>query len=792
MSEWESLLRRLAGLYGIETTYIDIWGNHNPVSPETLQALLAAMGVAVETDESGLHSALIGKENSRWMRPLAPVQVVREGTFPIEVHLHLPDPPGCGDSIRWSLTEENGWRHEGEADLAGLQVLERRQIGGGSYARYALRLELSPGWGYHRLAVGCPLSGARAESEMRLIVAPGRCYLPGALHGDGRVWGPAVQLYSLRSRRNWGIGDFTDLRMLVELCAESGANIVGLNPLHALFPHNPEHASPYSPSSRLFRNILYLDVESIPEFRECEEARQAVGAPEFRARLEELRANELVDYRAVSALKFRILEMVYRHFRASRLEADPEGERARGFRGYQAEGGGPLHRLALFQALQEHFHEDDAGVWGWPAWPEAYRDPQSPEVAVFAESHRERVEFFQYVQWETERQYGLAGRRCMEVGLGVGLYEDLALGVDRGGAEAWSNQALYAQGASIGCPPDDCNLYGQSWGLPPLAPERMIEARYDPFIATLRSNMRHAGAIRIDHVMGLLRLFWIPSGKSALDGSYVYYPFEDLLGVLALESHRNGCMVIGEDLGTVPDPVRGAMREYGIFNYRLFYYEKYWDGEKAGSHKPPGEFPAHALVSVGTHDMPTLPGFWTARDLDVRAAHSMFPTLEQYDKQMAARVIDRASILAALEREGLLSCALLEELLRECTALAVDLAVEVGTTPGPDGGSGCNLAAGLSGACGIFGQGGRVRDSLMRDAPVELIQAIYRYAARAPSKVMMVQLEDLLGQVEQINLPGTVLEHPNWRRKFPMNLEDLRGDGRVRELFEALRHERGR
>ncbi|HSN42194.1 MAG TPA: malto-oligosyltrehalose synthase [Burkholderiales bacterium] len=552
-----------------------------------------------------------------------------------------------------------------------------------------------------------------------------------------RVWGMAAQLYALRSQRNWGLGDFSDLKTLVDLSARAGAGIVGVNPVHALFPHNPPHASPYSPSSRLFLNILYLDVEAVADYAECDAARHRVLDPQFQARLRALRAAELIDYKGAAAAKFEILEQLYLHFRHHHLAKG--GQRTQAFRSFQAEGGEALRRQALFEALQQHFFHDDPSIWGWPAWPEPYRDPSGEAVARFAAERSERVEYFEYLQWQAALQLEAAGRRSWEHGLGVGLYQDLALGVDRGGGEAWANQGLYALGASMGAPPDDFNLNGQDWGLPPMIPRRLVDAAYAPFIATLRANMRHAGALRIDHVMGLMRLFWIPAGSMPAAGAYVEYPLEDLIGIVALESRRNRCLVIGEDLGTVPDAMREAMVRYGVLMYRLLYFEK----EQDGGFKLPAAYPARALAAVSTHDLPTLGGYWVGDDLDTRARLSLFPSEEARQQQIVTRARDLAQLLVALEREQL---------------LPAEASIHPVAHPGMS---------------------------------AELARAVHVYLARAPSQIMMVRPEDFLGQVEQINVPGSTDQYPNWKRKLPLNIEEWPADPRFMALADALRAERG-
>jgi (1->4)-alpha-D-glucan 1-alpha-D-glucosylmutase len=545
-----------------------------------------------------------------------------------------------------------------------------------------------------------------------------------------RVWGAAVQLYSVRSERNWGMGDFTDLRSFVEQWGRRGAGVVGVNPLHALFPHNPAHSSPYSPSSRLFLNVLYIDVEAVPDARESSEVLATMASAEFQAKLQAARAAELVDYPAVAALKWPLLTAAYAYFREHHLAG--ETERGWAFRRFQGQGGERLRSHALFEALQEHFHDQDRSMWGWPVWPEPYRRPDSPEVTEFARANVERIEFYEYLQWQADVQLENAAGRAKSMGFGVGVYQDLAISIDRGGAESWANQDVYAVGASVGAPPDEVNLKGQNWGLPPLRPEALKAARYDPFIATLRANMGHSGALRIDHVMGLYRLYWIPLGASAAAGAYICYPFDDLLTILALESHRNECMVIGEDLGTVPDEVRAGLSRALVMSYRLFIFER----KDNGDYKRPSEYPVDALVAASTHDLATLTGFWEGHDLEVRRKLNLFPSEEVRRQYVLNRAVEKTRLVLALEEEKLLPK-------------------------------------------------GQVNPVSSPITP-ELTLALHSYLALAPSRLLVVQPEDVLGVIEQANMPGTVEEQPNWRRKLPLTLEEMERDPHFVSTAETL------
>ncbi len=686
MADARAALERRAARYGIAPQYHDIWGKPHAAFDATLAALLAEFEPEADTD-----------------RELPPVAAIAAGAARWSVALGIA---GEARRLRWRVVEEGGAAHKGEVQCGP--------------PAFRLEFALPLPSGYHRLSV------AGLPGETLLIAAPPRCYRPPALADGGRVWGPAVQLYALRSERNWGIGDFGDLAKLVELAAERGAGIIGLNPLHALFPHNPAHASPYSPSSRLQLNVLYVDVEAIEEFRECEAAQRRVRSAEFQARLAELRAAPLVDYAGVAAAKFEILELLYAHFRARGPSA--------AFRAYQEKSGRALRLHATYEALQAHFHARSSAAWGWPAWPEAFRDHDSPEVARFAAEHLERIEYYEYLQWQAELQLAQASERCRARGLAVGLYLDLAVSVDRAGSDTWTQQECYALGASVGAPPDEFNPNGQNWGLPPLRPDRLRASGYRLLIETLRANMRDAGAVRIDHVMGLMRLFWIPSGKSAAEGTYVNYALDEMMAIVALESERQRCMVIGEDLGTVAEEMRAALARYEVLSYRLLYFER----GAGGAFKPSAEYPRDALVAVSTHDLATLAGWWIGRDLRLRLELGLFPNEAVFEKQLIDRAQERVRLMLALQHAGLLP-----------PTLAPDVTGSQTLTPA-------------------------------------LAEAIHAFVAAAPSRVMMVQLEDVIGATEQANMPGTTEQHANWKRKIPETLEQLAADGRLRSLAATL------
>ncbi len=728
-----ALLARLSSLAGILPVYTDNWQQPHFTQPQTQRKLLATMGFDVSTPQR-IASAIKAYELQPWQRILEPVKVITQ-EHPPWVSVTIPDDLANG-VWTWRLLLENNEVLQGQFSPAALHKIASKKIIRTRFTRRRLDLPPQLPCGYHRLE----LTHTAKEPciSQTLIIAPATCYQPQAVSGENRVWGLAVQLYALRSERHWGIGDFTDLRLILEHWSTQDTDIIGINPVHAMFPYNPEHASPYSPSSRLFLNILYLDVEAISDFHECEEARAILRTPEFQIRLEGLRLSELVDYAGVAALKLPLLEMLFERFCTHHLQSD--SERAKEFRAFQSREGDDLYQHALFEALQEYFHRQDPGVWGWPVWPESYRNPQSSEVRQFAENHHSRIDFFSYLQWQADLQLAAVGMRSLELGLGIGLYLDLAVSVDGGGAESWANQTLYASGASIGAPPELNNQLGQDWGLPPFLPDRLHETAYAAFIRVLRHNMRYAGALRIDHVMGLMRQYWIPEGCTAAEGAYVRFPFDDLLGILALESQRNQCLVIGEDLGTVPEEVSAALPQRGILSYRLLILEK----EPGGNFTAPENYPAKALTAVTTHDLPTLPGYWAGRDIMLRTDLHLFSSEEARQTQVVGRAQERAYLLLRLEQAGLL----------------------------PDG---------LT-----------VNPVSLPSASPEFIQAVYSYLARSPAKILMVQIEDILEVLDQINIPSTTTQHPNWRRKLPINLEAYAAERRIQALSAAMRYERPR
>jgi 4-alpha-glucanotransferase len=716
----DSLLDHLARSRGIGDAYYDYRGELKAFSPATKTAILAAMGCRVD-DAAAIEHEIAELDAERWRSVLPPVAVVRPGRTGVVIALPADQ---LDRPLDWSLQLADGSSRAGCVRSSDLTEGERREVDGRWLTRRLLVLPDDLPRGYHDLSARAPDG---SEGRCTLIVAPGRCYEPVVLSRGQRFWGVAVQLYTLRSATNWGIGDFADLETVVRRCAPHGASFVGLNPLHALFPANPSHFSPYSPSTRHFLNVLYIAVEALPEFEECATARQRVEAADFQRELQRLRSVPSVDYPGVANAKLPVLAELYEHFRREHLGRD--SERARAFRLYQRERGEPLRLHALHDAIDAHLRREDAERhWGWPAWPQELRDPTHRGVREFEQAHLESVQFYAWLQWLADEQLRGVQALARELGMPLGLYGDYAVGVNPSGSETWSDQNVYRMGAGVGAPPDPLALKGQDWGIPPQDPHALIAEHYRPFRDLVAANMRHFGALRLDHVMALFRQWWVPVGLGATEGGYVHYPLDDLMSVLALESERHRCLVIGEDLGTVPDEMRHAMAEYAVYSYKVLLFEKKQDGR----FKRPEEYVRRAIATVTTHDLPTLRGYWEGSDLELRDRLNLFPGEEIRRHVVDERVRDRAQMLAALDGAGL------------C----------------PEGCSGS--------------------DATFSDA---LARAIHLYLAKSAAALVVLQIEDLIGMTDPVNVPGTSHEHANWQRKVTADLLDALGREATLRLF---------
>jgi 4-alpha-glucanotransferase len=509
------------------------------------------------------------------------------------------------------------------------------------------------------------------------------------------MWALAVQLYGVRSQRNWGHGDFTDLAHLLELASELGAAGIGLNPLHCLFDDCAETPSPYSPNSRVFLNPLYIDLEAVPEF-------PGIDAAGLNAEVADLRRRELVDHAGVARLKTKALHLAYQNFRYDK------GPRSEAFERFRRERGAVLTRFACFEFLRRAHGKP------WWEWPEPQRTPAGA-AATMTETADVDVMFFAYVQWLAEQQLQACCERARDLGLPLGLYLDVAVGVRPDGFDAWNEQDAILASLRVGAPPDPFNVAGQNWGLAAFNPFGLEARAFEPFRMMLRASMRYAGAIRIDHVLGLRRVYVIPKGLRADQGAYVRYPIEALLAVIAQESVCHRCIVVGEDLGTVPEGLRETLADWGIWSYQVMMFER----ARNGAFQPPQSYRANALATFSTHDLPTFAGWASGHDLEAKRALGIDPGETDEERRAAWRYLRNA--------------------LSACSATDMDFS------------------------------------------------SVAAFLGDTPSRLVVVAIEDALGIRDQANMPGTIDEHPNWRRRLPVSLHDLRSNPRLEEIAEALR-----
>jgi 4-alpha-glucanotransferase len=723
LENFDQLLDSAATALGIEGGYWDIWGNHHTTPATVKQAILASIGVAADSPES-LIRALTDRTRRQWARLLTPVVVVSESQ-PRWLSIQVPA-ESLDESARVTVRRENGSTTEFSASLLGLNQTGSADIDNHTWIRKQLRLPDDLGLGYHDISV----SVGPATATTRYIVTPDRAW-SGPDHGQARrAGGVAVSLYGVRSHRNWGCGDFCDLLTVIDWVADRlQASFVSLNPLHAIHNREPFNTSPYSPNSIFYQNYIYLDVEGIEDFARSRRARNLRRRGDICAEIESLRAEPLVDYERVGKLKLGFLKVLFVQFLRERRAGTP---RAVEFEDFRKREGALLEKFAAYCALDEYLHRRNPTVWTWPEWPPDYQDPEGPAVQAFARKHWRSVLFYQYVQWQIDRQLDHAQQRARSR-LSIGLYHDLALATDRFGSDLWAYRHFFASGCRVGSPPDDFAPNGQDWGFPPPNSQSHEENGYRLFVESIRKNCRHGGALRIDHVMRLFRLYWIPEGYDASQGAYVRELSENYLRLLALESVRNRVIVIGEDLGTVEPAIRETLARFGILSYRLFYFEKYDGGFRRSE-----EYPHQALVSSTTHDLPTLTGYWLSADVEARRKAGTIDE-EGYRAQSSARAYDKQKILDALFHAGLLA----EHLPRAA-----------------------------------------------EDYPEltdELHQAIVGFLAFTPSQLLAINQEDITREVDQQNLPGTTWQYPNWRRKMRFTIEELQSDPRALALSEIFR-----
>ncbi len=675
-------LRGLAEDAGITTVWHDYRGVVRTVSDDTLRVVLRALGLAVDTldDIAASRKRLAGETLGHASVP--PLVTAN-------VHAPIVLPLGADFAGRdYRVTLEDGTVRDGRfADDGTMLVDAIDRIG------------------YHVLACG--------DLRVTLAIAPTRCFgvadafAAAGRDGGARPWGLAAQLYSVSSAGDGGIGHFGALGTLLKSAAARGASAVAISPVHAMFSADLHRFSPYGPSSRLLANVLYVDPRAVLGPAAHDAAVDALGCGEA---LRALEALPCIDWPEASRLRLAILHHLFDRW--SRHDDARVADERDAFASFRAAQGKTLESHARFEAIHAVLAADDAHMLaGWRQWPAEYRDPDSGAVTRFAQEHPEDVAFHAFLQWQAARQLDAAQRAAKAAGMPIGLVADLAVGADGGGSQAWSRQSEVLIGLSIGAPPDLLNALGQSWGLAAFSPRAMRETGFRPWIDMLRAAFAHAGGVRIDHVLGLTRMWLVPDGCDAIEGAYLRYPFDDMLRLVALESWRHQAIVIGEDLGTVPEGLPERLAGAGLLGIRVLWFERTWQ-VPGQPFRAPHEWSDAALAVTTTHDLPTVAGWWRGRDIDWRVRLALFGEFSSEVVERAARENDRDALWRVLCESG---CA----------------------------------------------QGERPSE----DRPP--IAEALRFVGGTPAPLAIVPLEDALGVVEQPNLPGTIDTHPNWRMRLP-------------------------
>jgi 4-alpha-glucanotransferase len=712
-ADLDDAIAQAASLFGVQSVYWDIWGQEHRPESAIQSAILSALDLPA-TDPVALDAAIRSRVLSSRLAFLPPTVVV--STDAPYVPLCVSHPFHESPNNQWTLTLENGSVLTGAYSVSKSETVS---FEGTKYDCLALGLPTDLPLGYHQLSV--IYGDSRAEAK--LVYCPAAA---PALPANQRLSGIAISLYGLRSGRNWGVGDATDLQNFATWAHQkAGASFVALNPLHAISNRLPYNASPYLPNCSFYRNFLYIDVERVPGFSSSHVCQALFHARA--AEIEALRQAPLVQYEVVAKLKLRFLKQLYREFRL--LQQDQPD-----FRAYLQAEGNLLRQYAVYCAIDETLHKQNPEFWIWPDWPAAFQDPYSPTVQAFAAAHPRLIEFYCWVAWTIDAQLADVQRHTKAIGMSIGLYHDLALATDSCGSDLWAHRPFYIQGCRVGAPPDGFSPQGQDWGFPPPNALRHQQDGFHLFAAAIRNNCRHGGALRMDHVMRFFRLYWIPEGRDATAGTYVKERWQELLGIIALEAHRAGVIVIGEDLGTVEDYVRQALAQFNILSYRLLYFER----GPNGSFKRPDEYPPLAIVSSTTHDLPTLAGFWTGRDIESRRAANLVDEAG-YRAQWTSREQDKQQLL---------------NVLHELQLLPSNYPDHIRHVPE------------LSG---------------------ELHNAVIGFLAATPAQVLVLNQEDLTKETEQQNLPGATWQYPNWQRKMRYTVEELYSDARVDDFTRMYR-----
>ena len=693
----------LAREAGLMRDWTNASGEPMQVSPQALRSILEALDLPCATGEQCRESRdrLAALQKGERLPPLVTGTVGEE--------ISLPAASGLAGK-HYRIEFEAGGHIEGRMpdDFSS-----------------GIRLPAIDRHGYHRLLAG--------DQEATLAIAPPRCFgvadamrlhakASSQAESDKRLWGLGVQLYSLRRHGDGGIGDFSALAMLAQSAAAKGAAALAISPVHAMFSADVHRFSPYGPSSRLFLNALHIDPAAVLGPQALSAALSAIG-PDAAARLAQLEQQDLIDWPQAATLRLQILRRLYEQF----LSGAHQHEYGKEFEKFRDRQGSALQDHARFEALhEERLAQGESG--DWRSWPEGLRNPRGKEVEEFARLHAMEVGFHEFLQWQAARGLARAQQAARDAGMPVGLIADLAVGADNAGSQAWSRQAELINGLSVGAPPDIMNPRGQSWGIGAFSPHAMKAKGFGAYIEMLRATFAYAGGARIDHVLGLSRLWLVPHGASPTEGAYLNYPMEDLLRLIALESWRHQAIVIGENLGTVPPGFDAMLDRKGLLGIQVLLFQ-----QNQGRFLQPNEWSANAIATTTTHDLPTMVGWWKERDIDWRRDLDLLEVGKTDADARRQREQERAALWQALSDAG-------------CAG---------GVMPDATHGS------------------------FMLDASVEFMSA-------APAPLAMLPVEDALGLVEQPNLPGTVDTHPNWRRRLPHTVDTMLENPAVARRLQCM------
>lgn len=759
-------LQALATRHGIAQSFTDNFGQRQTADCEVLAAILQALGEPVSGVTGQLAAPLsadsekftVAQEAGPGRRPgVFPESIVVTRGEPLESEIFLTESLSSSIKLDGSqnsaecacgIVDEQGSSYSVSGVLTPIPADPPPAKAASDFIAWRLSVllpaELS--CGYHQITV--TPEKLTTAIELTLILAPERAV---ALKPADRPVGVSVQLYSLRSASNWGMGDLTDLQTLCTVLSACGVDTVGVNPLHNLYLQHPERISPYSPSSRRWLNPLYIDVLRVPCANESQALKGHLQSNDFVLRKSRACESEFVDYPLVSALKLEALFLLFTesfagatNVQTGSVETAMSHDAQQRFQQFVETGGEELQRHAWFESFDQYFSET-TGIESWADWPANYQDPASTESRALAVELAEQIEFSCFLQWAVDEQLAATCEHAKTVGLRHGLYMDLAVGIDRQGGEVWASPNAFARGMHIGAPPDALGPLGQDWSLVPYRPRELASNGYKVFVDVLRASMHYAGILRIDHVMGFARQYWcvpeLRDSAGGAPGAYINFPLDDLLGIVALESQRNQCLVVGEDLGTVPDGFRQALDQRGLFGYRVLYFEKEADGE----FRQPENYAAQTLATASTHDLPTLGGFLNRRDILLRDNLGQFADSDVLTASFEARREEIAALVRLLSAN-------LPNVLKHA-----DHWIEY-----PIGASG--QTSGVS-----------AENAELLDGTREFVDAVHRRLGSCNSGILIVQLEDLLVSLDMANLPGTIDEHPNWQRKSPVTLEELTG-----------------